>query len=93
MEAVATMEREREQRQGQPDGITQADYAVMLRNRARAQKVLSEPPDWERLTEGYKIVEEIRAAAEAAGVKEMTMEEIDEEIAAYRKEMRELENK
>ena len=90
MEAVAvTVEREREQRQGLPEGITQADYAVMMRNRARIEKVLSEEPDWEGLKEGYRIVEAIRESARAAGVEDMTMEEIDAEIAECRRERRE----
>ena len=44
-----------------------------------------------RLREGYKIVEEIREALRSNGIEEeMSMEEIDEEIAAWRKEQQEL---
>ena len=48
----------------------------------------------ERLREGYKIVEEIRETLRARGVEdEMSMEEIDEEIASWRKEQQEFKVK
>lgn len=43
------------------------------------------------LEEGFRAAEDIRAAAKAAGVGEMTMEEIDEIIAECRREWRESE--
>ena len=45
----------------------------------------------ERMKEWHRVVDAIREAAQAAGVGEMSMEEIDEEIAAYRRERRERE--
>ena len=43
----------------------------------------------ERLAEGYKIVQAIHKAVIENGVPEMTMEEIDAEIAQCRRERRE----
>lgn len=43
----------------------------------------------ERMKEWHRVVDAIREAAQAAGVGEMSMEEIDEEIAACRRERRE----
>lgn len=40
-----------------------------------------------------RVAQRIREAAEAAGIEDMSMEEIDAEIAAYRKEQRELNSK
>ena len=64
-------------------------HQMRMRNRDRMVKALSNEPDYERLKEGYKIVEAIRESARAAGVEDMTMEEIDAEIAECRREMRE----
>ena len=40
-----------------------------------------------------RIAQQMREEARAAGIEEMSMEEIDAEIAAYRKEQRELRGK
>lgn len=64
-------------------------HQMKMRNRDRIMKALSEEPDYERLKEGYKIVEAIRESARDAGVEDMTMEEIDAEIAKCRQQMRE----
>lgn len=50
-----------------------------------------EPMTWGQ--EFERVAEKIREAARMAGVEDMSMEEIDAEIAAYRQEKRELENK
>lgn len=50
----------------------------------------------EQMTWGQEfecVAERIREAARMAGVEEMSMEEIDAEIATYRQEKRKLENK
>ena len=99
MEAVLT-----EQRQwtgGEATSLLQSatlcanaqEQAIRLRNQQRIAEALARKPDWEKLKEGLNLVEEIREAARVAGVQDMSMEEIDSEIAAYRKERRELTSK
>ena len=66
MEAVATVERERE-------SVTDEDeLKAMMRH--------------QRLKEGYKIAQSIHKALIERGIPEMTMEEIDAEIAECRRE-------
>ena len=66
MEAVATVERERE-------SVTDEDELKAMMRR-------------QRLKEGYKIAQSIHKALIERGIPEMTMEEIDAEIAECRRE-------
>ena len=88
MEAVLTEQRMYPTRAGQADTRGE-EQAVQMRNRARIAKALSEEPDYEGLKEGYRIVEAIHKAVIEHGTPEMTMEEIDAEIAECRRERRE----
>ena len=66
MEAVLTVERERE-------SVTDEDELKAMMRR-------------QRLKEGYKIAQSIHKALIERGIPEMTMEEIDAEIAECRRE-------
>ena len=87
MEAVLT-----KQRQWTSDEACAVDeeQAIRMRNQQRIAEALARKIDFEKLKEGLKLVEVIRETARAAGVQDMSMEEIDAEIASYRKEQREL---
>ena len=55
-----------------------------------AVEILTKETEEKRLERIFRLVEELREEARNAGIEDMTMEEIDEEIAAYRREKREL---
>ena len=66
-----------------------ARYIERKRNRKGVLNPLAQDVDYELLKEGRDIVNKIRSAVSASGIDEMTMDEIDAEIACSRQERRE----
>ena len=63
------------------------EQAIRLRNQQRIAEALAREPDWEKLKEGYKIVEELRQEAANAGVTDISLEQMNAIIAECRREM------
>ena len=72
------------------------EEAVTLREvKTKAQRAnadMSEEARLLRLKEGYRIVEELREQAQAKGIEDVSMEEIDAIIAECRQQMRQEQN-
>ena len=72
------------------------EEAVALREvKTKAQRAnadISEEARLLRLKEGYRIVEELRKQAQAKGIEDVSIEEIDAIIAECRQQMRQEQN-